>query len=59
MWKVLLVISAVVLGGAAYLSYTNLEEKKVKVADLATQKDTLQKRQDAIAKTKMEIAQLE
>ena len=59
MWKVLLVISAVVLAGAAYLSWTNFEEKKVKVADLALQKDTLQKRQDDIAKTRMEIAQLE
>ncbi len=59
MWKVLLVISAVVLAGAGYLSYTNLEEKKVKVADLASQRDTLKQRQDSIAKTNMEIAQLE
>lgn len=59
MWKVLLVISAVVLAGAAYLSWTNFEEKKVKVADLAVQMDTLEKRLADIARTEMEIAQLE
>lgn len=59
MWKVLLVISAVVLAGAAYLSWTNFEEKKIKWADLESQKATLEKRLADIAKTEMEIAQLE
>ena len=37
MWKVLLVIASVVLGGALYLSYSNLDAVKGKIDEVAEQ----------------------
>lgn len=59
MWKVFLVISAVVLGGAIYLSYSNMGLKQEKAAEVQKQKDELAKRKSSITETEQELAQLE
>jgi hypothetical protein len=59
MWKVLLVIASVVLGGALYLSYSNLEAVKGKITEVAEQKALLEQRTASLAKTNGEIAQYE
>lgn len=59
MWKVLLVIASVVLGGAAYLSYDNMGTFKQKQLDVETEKKTLADRTASLEKTNGEIAQLE
>ncbi len=59
MWKVLLVISAVVLAGAGYLSWDNHNEKKAKDAELASTQKTLEDRLASLEATNAEIAQLE
>lgn len=59
MWKVLLVIASVVLGGALYLSYSNLGAVKGKVAEVAEQKAILEERTASLAKTNGEIAAYE
>lgn len=59
MWKVLLVIASVVLGGALYLSYSNMGAVKEKIAEVAEQKATLEQRTASLAKTNEEIAQFE
>lgn len=59
MWKVLLVISAVVLGGAAYLSWTNWEEKKSTAGQLAEQQEFLEKWKEDKQETEAELAQIE
>ncbi len=59
MWKVLLVIASVVLGGALYLSYSNMGAVKQKAAEVEEQKATLKTRTDSLAKTTEEVSQLE
>jgi len=59
MWKVFLVISSVVLGGAVILSRLNLGEVKELVAKAAEQSQLLVARQESLAKTNDEVAQLE
>ncbi|MDF1741023.1 MAG: hypothetical protein P1U86_17805 [Verrucomicrobiales bacterium] len=59
MWKVFLVISSVILGGAAYLSYSNMEVVKERIAQVAEQNQLLEARQASLAKTNEEVAQLE
>ncbi len=59
MWKVFLVISSVILGGAAYLSYSNMEVVKERIAQVAEQTQLLEARQASLAKTNEEVAQLE
>jgi len=59
MWKVLLVISAVVLGVVGYLSWGNMNEKKEKDAELASTQDRLEKRLASLEATNADIAQLE
>jgi hypothetical protein len=59
MWKVLLVIASVVLGGALYLSYSNLDAVKGKIAEVAEQKAILEERTASLAKTNGEIAAYE
>lgn len=59
MWKVLLVISSVVLAGAIYLANENRLEKGVVVADVASQTDTLVARTEALDKTNAQITELE
>lgn len=59
MWKVLLVIASVVLGGALYLSYSNMDLAKLKAAEIAEQKETLKAREDSFEKTTAEVSQLE
>ena len=59
MWKVLLVISAVVLAGSGYLSWENMNEKRAKDAELASTQKTLEDRLASLESTNAEIAQLE
>lgn len=59
MWKVLLVISAVVLGGAGYLSFDNKRIVEEKVVQLETANNTLAAREKSLAETKEELAALE
>ncbi len=59
MWKVLLVIAAVVLAGAAYLSYDNLNTFKLKVADVEDNKRTKSQREETLKTTNEEIVVLE
>ena len=59
MWKVLLVIASVVLGGALYLSYDNMGTFKQKLADIEVEKTTLADRTAALEKTNGEVAVLE
>lgn len=59
MWKVLLVIASVVLGGALYLSYDNMGAVKVIATEVDEQKETLKAREDSLAETTAEVAQLE
>jgi len=59
MWKVLLVISAVVLGGAAWFAYETMEASKKQTAELASQKDLLASRLRSIDETNAQIAELE
>ncbi len=59
MWKVLLVISAVVLAGGGYLSWENHNEKKAKDAELASTQQTLEARLASLEATNAQIAQLE
>jgi hypothetical protein len=59
MWKVFLVISSVILGGAAYLSFSNMEIVRERIAQVAEQNQLLEARQASLAKTNEEVAQLE
>jgi len=59
MWKVLLVIASVVLGGALYLSYDNMGILKQKKLDTEAEQNTLADRTTTLEKTNGEIAQLE
>tara|TARA_R110002096_G_scaffold305289_2_gene500161 strand:- start:1966 stop:2979 length:1014 start_codon:yes stop_codon:yes gene_type:complete len=59
MWKVLLVISAVVLAFTAYLSFSNMKEMELKLSQLGEQKGTLEKRLVSLEETNVEVAQLE
>ena len=59
MWKVLLVIASVVLGGALYLTLNNKGLKKQKTEELATQNATLAERTVSLAKANEEITQFE
>jgi len=59
MWKVLLVISSVVLAGAGYLSYDNKNLLAEKVDQLETAKNTLAAREKTLVETKDELAALE
>ena len=59
MWKVLLVIASVVLGGALYLSYSNLDAVKGKIAEVAEQTAIRNERTASLAKTNGEIAAYE
>lgn len=59
MWKVLLVIASVVLGGALYLSYSNMGAVREKIVEVGEQKATLEQRTESLAKTNEEIAQFE
>jgi len=59
MWKVLLVISAFVLGGAAWFAYETMEEAKKQVAEVGTQKDLLASRLKSIEETTAQVAELE
>lgn len=59
MWKVLLVISSVVLLGAAWLSYTNMGTMQQRVLELDEQARLLETRQKSLEETEMELAQLE
>jgi len=59
MWKVLLVIASVVLGGALYLSYDNMGIFKQKLADIEVEKTTLADRTAGLEKTNGEVAALE
>lgn len=59
MWKVLLVISSVVLAGAAWLSYTNMGAMNQKVLDSAEQTRLFESREKAREETEAELAQLE
>ncbi len=59
MWKVLLVISAVVLGGSLYLANENRKGKLADLAEVATQKDTLEARTKSLNETNTQIAELE
>jgi len=59
MWKVLLVISSVVLLGAAWLSYTNMGTMQQRVLDVDEQTALLESRQKTLGETEMEVAQLE
>ncbi|MDF2375664.1 MAG: hypothetical protein P1U81_05445 [Verrucomicrobiales bacterium] len=59
MWKVLLVISSVVLLGAAWLSYTNMGTMQQRVLDADEQTQLLETRLKSLEETEMEVAQLE
>jgi len=59
MWKVLLVISAVVLGGAGYLAWDNKGSLESKKDELTVAKQTLETRQNSLEETKQEVAALE
>ncbi|MCB1203883.1 MAG: hypothetical protein KDN18_06465 [Verrucomicrobiae bacterium] len=59
MWKVLLVIASVVLGGALYLSYDNMGTFKQRLADVDSEKQTLAQRTESLKKANDEIAALE
>lgn len=59
MWKVLLVIASVVLGGALYLSYSNLDAVKGKIDEVAEQTAIRNERTASLAKTNGEIAAYE
>ncbi|HCQ79137.1 MAG: hypothetical protein CMO61_04990 [Verrucomicrobiales bacterium] len=59
MWKVLLVVSAVVLAGSGYLSWENMNEKRAKDVELASTQKTLEDRLASLEATNAEIAQLE
>lgn len=59
MWKVLLVIASVVLGGALYLSYDNMGAYRQRLADVESEKATLAQRTESLNKTNEEIAALE
>ena len=59
MWKVLLVIASVVLGGSIYLSYDNMGSVREKESDRDQQKVTLAERTAGLAKTNEEIAVIE
>jgi hypothetical protein len=59
MWKVLLVVSAVVLAGSGYLSWENMKEKRAKDVELASTQKTLEDRLASLEATNTEIAQLE
>lgn len=59
MWKVLLVISSVVLVGALYLANENRKERGTVLAEVDSQKDTLVSRTEALDKTETQLAELE
>ncbi|MDF1656981.1 MAG: hypothetical protein P1U58_05170 [Verrucomicrobiales bacterium] len=59
MWKVLLVISSVVLLGAAWLSYTNMDAMQQRALDVEEQTKLLETRQKSLEETDVEVAQLE
>ena len=59
MWKVFLVISAVVLAGSAYLAWDNKSTLEDSIAAVETEKATLDKRQKAVVVVKEELAKLE
>lgn len=59
MWKVLLVIASVVLGGALYLSYSNMEAFKKTIADVGEQKNLREQRTKSLEETNAKIAELE
>ena len=59
MWKVLLVIAAVVLAGAAYLSYDNMGAYQDVLAAITAQKELLVQREAGLKKTNDEITVLE
>ncbi|HQW30308.1 MAG TPA: hypothetical protein PK529_14030, partial [Verrucomicrobiales bacterium] len=56
MWKVLLVIASVVLGGAIFLGYTNMGAVRQEETNREAQKVTLAERTASLAKTNEEIA---
>lgn len=58
MWKVLLVISSVVLAGGAYLSYSNMGMVKEKKDEVAAQKATLEQREASLEEATTQIAAL-
>jgi hypothetical protein len=59
MWKVLLVIAAVVLAGATYLSYVNMGAYQDVLAAITAQKELLVQREAGLKKTNDEITVLE
>ncbi|MDF1826258.1 MAG: hypothetical protein P1U68_16545 [Verrucomicrobiales bacterium] len=59
MWKVLLVISSVVLAGAAWLSYSNMGAMKQRTLDVEEQARLLETRQKSLEETEAELGQLE
>ena len=59
MWKVLLVVSAVVLAGSGSLSVVNLRDKEATDRELKDEREKLAKRETDLEATNAEIAQLE
>ena len=59
MWKVLLVIASVVLGGALYLSFDNMGVFKQKQVDIEVEKKKIAELTVSLDKTSAEVTQLE
>jgi len=59
MWKVLLVIASVVLGGALYLSFDNMGVFKEKQLDIEAEKKKIAELTVSLDKTSAEVTQLE
>ncbi len=59
MWKVFLVISAFVLGGANYFAWVNKRTKETTVANVAAEKATLAAREKSVKEKKAELVALD